>query len=115
VKHFNNFFKLLVLNYAGGLAHVQKATALLSSSTLPFNHSRQNRLTTVLLGEWDSNINRLLVKEIDVEELLLADLDNDNSIKSILLAEQNLLLSFSSSKGTFNLWEVQQTQVFSTF
>lgn len=62
VKHFSRFFKLLVLNYAEGLVSVQKATALLSSSRLPFNHLRQNRLITLLLREWDSKINRLLVK-----------------------------------------------------
>lgn len=71
MKHFNNFFKFLILNYAKGLVSVQKATVLLSSSRLPFNHLRQNRLITLLFGEWDSKINRPLVKETDVEELLV--------------------------------------------
>lgn len=71
MKHFNHFFKLLILNYAEGLASVQKATALLPGSSLPFTHLRQNRLITLLLGEWDSKIHILLVKEIDVGELLV--------------------------------------------
>lgn len=77
MKHFNLFFKLLVLNNAEGLVSVQKATALLSSSSLPCNHLRQNRLITLLFREWDSKINRLLVKETDAEELLLVDLEQE--------------------------------------
>lgn len=75
VKHFNHFFKLLVLNNAEGLVIIQKATALFSSSSLPFSHLRQNRLIALLLGERDSKINRLLVQETDAAELLLVDLE----------------------------------------
>lgn len=77
MKHFNLFFKLLILNNAEGLVSVQKAIALLSSSSLPCNHLRQNRLITLLFREWDSKINRLLVKETDAEELLLVDLEQE--------------------------------------
>lgn len=69
VKHFNYFFKLFILKYTEGFVSIKNATAYQVQS-LSFNLLKQNRLISVFLGEWDSKINRLLVIETGVEELL---------------------------------------------